>query len=76
MEEGIKSVVRGVYKSWTIWFNSIMGTLVIALPYLQTEMPQLETYLPPDAYKTGMGILVAVNIMLRFKTNSALGDKK
>lgn len=63
------------HKSMTIWFNGIAGTVVLALPFAQDQLPQLQGYLPPGVYHYLMGVVVAGNIILRFKTRSALAAK-
>ena len=63
------------HKSFTIWFNSMMGGAVIALPIVQDQFPQLQDYLPSNLYHYGMGILIVVNIILRFNTRNSLADK-
>ena len=63
------------HKSLTIWFNSVLGVAVVALPYAQEQLPQLQGYLPAGLYHYAMGLLIVGNIVLRFKTTSALADK-
>ncbi len=63
------------HKSLTIWFNSLMGALVVGLPVAQDSLPQLQDYLPANLYHYLMGALVLGNILLRFKTSVALADK-
>jgi hypothetical protein len=71
----LKADAVKAHKSLTIWFNSIMGAAVVALPIAQEQMPQLQDYLPASLYHYGMGALIAGNIILRFKTSGALADK-
>jgi hypothetical protein len=82
----MKNELRGAWKkfqagaarahtSLTIWFNSLMGALVVGLPYAQDSLPQLQEYLPANLYHDLMGALVVGNILLRFKTDRALADK-
>ena len=63
------------HKSMTIWFNAIAGAAVVALPLAQEQLPQLQDYLPAGLYHYLMGTVVACNIILRFKTRSALAAK-
>lgn len=67
--------LKNSWKSWTIWFNGLMTTIVVALPSVQDAFPQIQSYLPANIYKYAMGALVAGNILLRFKTNKSLADK-
>ncbi len=72
---GIKADAMKMHKSLTIWFNSVMGMVVVGLPMAQDSLPQLQGYLQANAYHYLMGALIVGNIILRFKTNSALADK-
>lgn len=71
----IKDDLKKAHRSIVIWFNSIAGTAIISLPFAQENLPALQEYISPDFYKHAMMVLVIANIMLRFKTNSAMRDK-
>lgn len=71
----IKADAVRAHKSLTIWFNGVMAAAVVALPFAQDQLPQLQDYLPASLYHYGMGALIVGNIILRFKTNGALADK-
>ncbi len=71
----IRADLMKVHKSMTIWFNSVMGAVVVGLPFAQGQLPQLQEYLPASLYHYLMGALIVGNILLRFKTNGALADK-
>lgn len=71
----IMARIRGARRSLTIWFNSIVGTVAILLPAAQDSFPQMQQYLPDSFYKTAMGLVIAANIALRFKTTMDLKDK-
>lgn len=62
-------------RSWTIWFNSVLGTLLAFWPYLADNITTLQPYMSLTVYHWLGGILVAGNLALRFKTNNALKDK-
>ncbi len=64
-----------MHKSLTIWFNSVMGAAVVFLPMAQEQLPQLQDYMPANLYRYAMGALVVGNIILRFKTTTALAEK-
>jgi hypothetical protein len=70
-----KSRIAGAKKSLTIWFNSLAGTLAIALPFAQEALPEMQAYLPTNTYQWLMGAVVLGNILLRFKTVSDLAHK-
>jgi hypothetical protein len=70
-----RSDIAKAHKSLTIWFNALAGAALAALPFAQEQLPQLQDYLPGNFYHDLMGAVVAGNILLRFKTRSALADK-
>jgi len=72
---GLWSDLKRAYVSLTIWVNSVALTLISALPYIQENFPAIQNYIHPNFYKNAMGILIVLNIILRFKTKSALRDK-
>lgn len=67
--------LRGARRSLTIWFNSVAGTMIAALPYAQDALPQLAQYIGPQTYKIMAAVIVLGNIILRAKTSTALPDK-
>ena len=64
-----------IHKSLTIWLNGIALSLAAGLPMLQDSFPQLQQYISPEMYKQGMMWIIILNIIVRFKTTSALKDK-
>lgn len=75
MFEKIKAYLKGALKSWTVWFNSVVGVGTAALPILQDSFPQLQDYLPAHMYHYGIGLLAVGNIILRIKTGVSLAQK-
>lgn len=73
--DGLVADARRAYKSATIWVNGVVLSLIGALPYAQESFPQLQDYISPEFYKHAMLGLVAANILLRFKTTTALKNK-
>jgi len=71
----MKKSLAGMRKSWTIWFNSVSGALLLAWPYLADNIIQMQPFLGDVSYRVIGGVLVGVNILLRFKTTQALQDK-
>ena len=67
--------LRGLKKSLTVWFNTIVATVVSGLPFAIDSFPQVKGYVPDNIYSTAWVVLVVGNILLRFKTNSDLADK-
>lgn len=75
MFECFKAKIAGMYRSMTIWFNSLVGMVVIGLPEIKYSFPELQSYLPEGFFRYAMGALIIGNIFLRFKTNKGLQDK-
>ena len=71
----LRDWIKGALKSLTVWFNSVAGILIVALPDMQNNLPQLAAYLGPDLYKYLALTVVLSNIGLRAKTTSSLADK-
>jgi hypothetical protein len=67
--------VKRAYVSLTIWVNGVVLTIISILPLAQDYFPQMQEYLSPSFYKAAMGAIVFINIILRFKTTTALRDK-
>ena len=63
------------WRSWTIWINSVVAVIILALHDLQETFPQLQSYLPEHIYKYAMLVIIAANIALRFKTVQDLALK-
>lgn len=67
--------LKGMRKSLTIWFNSLLLAGLPAFELAHDYMPELQDYLPDNVYKW-MGIVVVVgNIMLRVRTTKPLSEK-
>jgi hypothetical protein len=75
MFESLKLKILGARKSFTIWFNTLAGAVLFNMPMLQMSFPQMQDYLPHNIYQYSMGLIVVVNIFLRFKTNDSLENK-
>lgn len=73
--DSFRADIARAHKSFTIWFNGVLGVAIVLLPVAQDQMPQLQDYLPANVYHYAMGALVVGNILLRFKTNCALAEK-
>ena len=71
----IIATVRGSFKSFTMWFNGVMASVLAAFPVLHDSLPQLSDYLTQDIYKKLMAVTIVGNIILRVKTNKALHEK-
>jgi hypothetical protein len=71
----VQAKIRKAHRSLTIWFNGVVGILAVALPEVQAAFPQLQEYIPANTYHSLMGVLIAGNIILRFRTTKPLSEK-
>ena len=67
--------LKRAHRSVTIWFNGLIATAFFLIPEAIAYLPQLKDYVSEDMYKTGMVVLLVGNMILRFKTASALRNK-
>ena len=67
--------VRGSAKSRTVWFNSVAGTLLVALPEMKEALPALQQFITPEVYRWLILVVVIGNIWLRAVTTVSLEDK-
>lgn len=66
---------KNSHKSWTIRFNAVSLGLIALLPQMQDLLPQLQPLLPPNTYQYLTIAMAVGNILLRFKTTTALDQK-
>jgi hypothetical protein len=67
--------LKGSVKSWTIWFNTIVGALILNWDVIQSSLPSLQPYMTGAHYALVMKILVIGNFILRLKTSKGLEHK-
>lgn len=67
--------INRLKKSTTIVFNSAMLTAFQIVGPVGDALPTVKDYLTPDLYKWLFLGVVAVNIILRFKTKEPLANK-
>lgn len=70
---------KGMLRSWTLWFN---GILLALLPFasdilllLPQILPEIQPYMPANAYEFMGKVVVIGNILLRFRTTKPLAEK-
>lgn len=71
----LRAMLARLHKSMTIWFNSVMGLLLVYWTDIQASMTDLERLMTPDAYAVTVKVMLVGNILLRFKTTQALDQK-
>lgn len=71
----MKEKIKGMLRSWVIWFNGLMAALVAGLPMLQDALPQLVPFADDALYKRIGLFVVVINMLLRFKTHKSLAEK-
>jgi Golgi nucleoside diphosphatase len=69
------NTLHGILKSWVLWFNGIMLSLMPAFEYAAANYPELHEYIPDNVYKHVGLFIVGVNMALRFKTSKPLKEK-
>ena len=66
---------KKLWHSLTIWFNGILtslwGVLELA-PEVLTTLPTIQGFLPDDKYKLLFVLATVGNVLLRFKTTTAV----
>ena len=67
--------VKRCKKSRTIKFNGLMLVAFQLAPLVSESLPTIKEYLAPEIYKWLFLTVVAVNILLRFKTKEPLENK-
>lgn len=67
MASKMKSLLRKLKKSWTLYFNVLVGLLAA----LELQFYLLQNLMGEKAYVAVYFTVVAVNIILRFKTEAA-----
>ena len=67
--------LKGAIRSWTIWFNAALASLLGVLPLTVEIIPVLQDYLPASIYQYLALIVVIGNIVLRFRTTQPLSVK-
>lgn len=73
--EKLKAKLLGCFKSLTIWFNGLLLAALPAADYLKASLPDIQQYINVDTFKTIGAAVVIVNILLRFRTKTALENK-
>lgn len=68
--------LKGAKRSLTIWFNGVVSSVALLLPELVAFLPQIKEYLPTNFYGHLLVIALVGNFLIRFRTSSALEDKR
>ena len=71
----MKDIIKGALKSWVLWFNGVMLSIMPVFEYAASNYPNLHEYIPDDIYKHVGLFIVGVNMALRFKTSKPLKEK-
>jgi hypothetical protein len=65
--------MKAFWKSLTIWFNGVVGSLAMLLPDLMVQLPTLREYVPDDIYRWLFMVVVVGNVIIRARTHTAIG---
>jgi hypothetical protein len=71
----IKSHIMGAFKSWTMWFHSLVVTATLMVPILEQQIPSIAQYLPGKAGQNALLIVSVIGLLLRVKTATSLAAK-
>lgn len=67
--------LKNAWKSFTIWFNAIVGAALGLGDTIKENIPIIQQYLTPEMVKYAVISVVVINVLLRFKTNKSLAEK-
>ncbi len=67
--------LKRAHTSAHIWINGAIGTVVVVLPFLQDQFPQMQPYMTETTFRWAMGIIVLANIIARFYITQSLSKK-
>ena len=67
--------MKAFWKSLTIWFNTVFGSLTALLPIAMEQLPILKEYLPANWYMWALLVLTVGNVIIRARTSTAIGMK-
>jgi len=65
--------MKAFWKSVTIWWNTVAGTIVAMLPLAVDQLPVLKEYLPTNVYMYALLVITVGNIIIRARTSTAIG---
>lgn len=66
---------KGAVRSWTIWANGVVLSLVLAAPLLQDFLPTIKPFLNETGFERLTMLVLVLNLVLRIKTNKPLSAK-
>ena len=67
--------VKAFWKSLTVQFNTVVATMVAALPLAMEQLPMLKEVLPSSWYMWALLAVTLGNVVIRARTNTAIGLK-
>lgn len=71
----LKRKLRRAHASWTVRFNVAAEAVLEFIPFAAAHFSDLQPYVPDQVFTNVMRVLLAVNLVLRFKTERSLADK-
>jgi len=73
---GFEDEAKKAWASLTLWFNTVVLPLIFTFaafaPELTEQLPVLKTYMPDNLYKWAFIASIVGNVILRFRTKSAI----
>jgi len=73
--EGVRMMKKAFWKSLTIWFNTVSGTIIALVPMALDQLPILKEYLPSSWYMWALLGLTVGNLVIRARTSTSIGMK-
>lgn len=67
--------LQSAHKSITVWFNGVIASIALGLPYAAETFPILKDYVSGHMYKHVMAALIIGNIILHFRPTTRAADK-
>jgi hypothetical protein len=65
--------MKAFWKSMTIWFNTVLGSMTAMIPLAMEQLPVLKEYLPVNWYMWALVLLTVGNVIIRARTHTAIG---
>lgn len=73
--EKVKAVVKGLWRSWTVWFAGVLAAAPIWLPMLKDNFEVLAPFIPVGKQQLVIQIIALCVFVLRLKTTTSVAQK-
>lgn len=69
------SKLKSAHRSIQVWFNGVLVSIALGLPYAAETFPMVKDYISGPMYKHIMFILVLGNIFIHFRPTQRIDDR-